>query len=61
MGFISDDREFISAINEAYHWGFGHYLRLLFVHMLLSSSMNMPKHIWSKTCHLLSDGILYAQ
>ncbi|XP_058779846.1 uncharacterized protein LOC131653615 [Vicia villosa] len=44
MGFIGDDREFISAITEAFHWGSGHYLRLLFVHMLLSSSINRPKH-----------------
>ncbi|XP_058752597.1 uncharacterized protein LOC131625751 [Vicia villosa] len=61
MGFIGDDREFISAITEAFHWGSGHYLRLLFVHMLLSSSINRPKHVWSKTRHLLSDGILYSQ
>ncbi|XP_058742589.1 uncharacterized protein LOC131625469 [Vicia villosa] len=61
MGFIGDDREFIAAITEAFHWGSGHYLRLLFVHMLLSSSINRPKHVWSKTQHLLSDGILYSQ
>ncbi|XP_058774354.1 uncharacterized protein LOC131648630 [Vicia villosa] len=61
MGFIGDDREFISAITKAFHWGSGHYLRLLFVHMLLSSSINRPKHVWSKTRHLLSDGILYSQ
>ncbi|XP_058751125.1 uncharacterized protein LOC131624171 [Vicia villosa] len=44
MGFIGDDREFIFAITEAFQWGSGHYLRLLFVHMLLSSSINRPKH-----------------
>ncbi|XP_058726187.1 uncharacterized protein LOC131597510 [Vicia villosa] len=61
MGFIGDDREIISAMTEAFHWGSGHYLRLLFIHMLLSSSINRPKHVWSKTRHLLSDGILYSQ
>ncbi|XP_058783166.1 uncharacterized protein LOC131657824 [Vicia villosa] len=61
MGFIGDDREFIAAISEAFHWGSGHYLRLLFVHMLLSSSINRPRHVWNKTRHLLSDGILYSQ
>ncbi|XP_050915005.1 uncharacterized protein LOC127129950 [Lathyrus oleraceus] len=24
-------------------------------------SINRPRHVWSKTCHLLADGILYAQ
>ncbi|XP_050909568.1 uncharacterized protein LOC127123389 [Lathyrus oleraceus] len=47
MGFIGDDREFIAAIKEANHWG--------------SGSINKPRHVWSKTCHLLADGILYAQ
>ncbi|KAI5422461.1 hypothetical protein KIW84_045778 [Lathyrus oleraceus] len=61
MGFIGDDREFIAAIKEANHWGSGQYLRLLFVHMLLSGSINRSRHVWSKTCHLLVDGILYAQ
>ncbi|XP_050908519.1 uncharacterized protein LOC127122180 [Lathyrus oleraceus] len=47
MGFISDDREFIAAIKEANHWG--------------SGNINRPRHVWSKTCHLLADGKLYAQ
>ncbi|XP_058753699.1 uncharacterized protein LOC131626879 [Vicia villosa] len=61
MGFIGDDREYIATIEEASHWGSGHYLRLLFVHMLLSSSLNRPTHVWKKTWQLLSDGILYEQ
>ncbi|XP_058774276.1 uncharacterized protein LOC131648518 [Vicia villosa] len=61
MGFIGDDRENIAAIEEASHWGSGHYLRLLFVHMLLSSSLNRPTHVWKKNWQLLSDGILYEQ
>ncbi|XP_050889401.1 uncharacterized protein LOC127094636 [Lathyrus oleraceus] len=47
MGFIGDDRELIAAIKEANHWG--------------SGSINRPRHVWSKTCHLLADGMLYAQ
>lgn len=44
MDFIGDDREFIAAIKEANHWGCGNHLRLYFVHMLLSSSMNRATH-----------------
>ncbi|XP_058786723.1 uncharacterized protein LOC131661242 [Vicia villosa] len=55
MGFIGDDREYIAAIEEASHWGSGHYLRLLFVHMLLSSSLNRPTHVWKKHEMILSN------
>ncbi|KAG4946474.1 hypothetical protein JHK87_042481 [Glycine soja] len=29
MGFIGDDKEYIEAIREAYHWGSSHFLRKL--------------------------------
>jgi hypothetical protein len=61
MGFLEDDREFIAAIKEAHPWGSGHFLRRLFVTMLLSGSVNRPKHVWDKTKHLLCDGILYRE
>ncbi|XP_058776622.1 uncharacterized protein LOC131650944 [Vicia villosa] len=61
MGFLQDDREFIEAIKEAHQWGSGHFLRKLYVTMLLSSSMNRPEHVWRKTWMYLSDGILYDQ
>ncbi|XP_058768047.1 uncharacterized protein LOC131641761 [Vicia villosa] len=61
MGFLQDDREFVEAIKEAHQWGSGHFLRKLFVTMLLSSSMNRPEHVWRKTWMYLSDGILYDQ
>jgi hypothetical protein len=61
MGFLGDDKEFIEAIKEANHWGSGHFLRILFCHMLLSSSINRPNHVWKNTWRILADGILYAQ
>jgi hypothetical protein len=61
MGFLEDDREFISAIKEAHEWGSGTFLRKLFVMMLLSGSMNRPDHVWNKTKKWLCDGILYKQ
>ncbi|XP_058732948.1 uncharacterized protein LOC131604533 [Vicia villosa] len=61
MGFLQDDREFVGAIKEAHQWGSGHFLRKLYVTMLLSSSMNRPEHVWRKTLMYLSDGILYDQ
>lgn len=61
LGFVGDDKEYISAIKEANHWGSGHFLRKLFVRLLLSSSMNRPHHVWNNTWRILADGILYAQ
>lgn len=61
MGFLEDDKEFIEAIREAKDWGSGHYLRKLFVTMLLSNSMNKPDHVWEQTWPWLADGILYEQ
>ncbi|GAU36985.1 hypothetical protein TSUD_150210 [Trifolium subterraneum] len=61
MGFLEDDRVYINAIKEAKDWGSGHFLRKLFVIMLLSNSMNRPKHVWDETKCWLSDGILYNQ
>ncbi|AES97392.2 uncharacterized protein [Medicago truncatula] len=61
LGFLGDDQEFISAIQEANNWGSGHALRYLFVVLLLSNIMDRPKHVWEKTWHWLADGILYIQ
>ncbi|OIW15606.1 hypothetical protein TanjilG_08182 [Lupinus angustifolius] len=60
-GLLKDDREYIEALREAKDWGFGFYLRKLFVTMLLSTSMNRPNHVWQNTWQWLSDGILYNQ
>ncbi|XP_058774037.1 uncharacterized protein LOC131648280 [Vicia villosa] len=61
MGFLEDDREYIGAIKEASEWGSGHFLRKLFVVMLLSGAVNRPGHVWDETWILLSDGILHEQ
>ncbi|GAU51758.1 hypothetical protein TSUD_415470, partial [Trifolium subterraneum] len=61
MGFLEDDREFILAIKQAKDWGSGYFLRKLFVTMLLSGSINRPKHVWMNTREWLSDSILYEQ
>ncbi|GAU49129.1 hypothetical protein TSUD_376720 [Trifolium subterraneum] len=61
MGFLEDDREYINAIKEAKDWGSGHFLRKLFVIILLANSMNRPRHVWDETKIWLSDGILYNQ
>ncbi|XP_058727157.1 uncharacterized protein LOC131598591 [Vicia villosa] len=61
MGFLNDDKEYVAAINEAKDWGSGHFLRKLFVTMLLSGTINRPRHVWEKTWRTLSDGILYQQ
>lgn len=37
MGFLEDDNEYVAVINEATNWGSGHFLRKLFVNMLLTS------------------------
>lgn len=61
LGFLGDDKEFISAIKEAKDWGSGHALRMLFVVLLLSDIMDRPLYVWENTWHWLADGILYAQ
>lgn len=40
MGFLDDDIEYIEAIGETSEWGSGHYLRKLFMTMLLSKNIN---------------------
>ena len=61
MGFLDDDKEFVGTIREAYQWGSGYFLRRLFVVMFLAGTMNRPRHLWHKTIHWLSDGILREQ
>ncbi|XP_058749869.1 uncharacterized protein LOC131622866 [Vicia villosa] len=61
MGFLEDDKEYIGALKEASEWGSGHFVRKLFVVMLLSGAVNRPTHIWKESWQLLSDGVLHAQ
>ena len=61
MGFLEDDNEYAATINEAKDWGFGHFLRKLFVTMLLSSTINRPRHVWERIWSTMCNCILYQQ
>ena len=61
MGFLGDDKEYIAAIKEASVWATGIFLRILFVTLLLSSTMDRPIHVWNNTWKWLSDGVLHEQ
>jgi len=49
LGILEDDTEYVEAIKEAKDWGSGHYLRKLFVTIMLSNSINRPEDLWNKT------------
>ncbi|KAL3019289.1 hypothetical protein AAZX31_05G075000 [Glycine max] len=59
MGFLQDDKEFIEAIKEAKDWGSAHYIRKLFVLLLLTATMNKPEQVWDQTWHWMADDIIY--
>jgi len=61
LGFLEDDKEYIEAIREAKDWGYGHFLRKLFVTILISNSINKPEDVWANTWQWLSYVILYEQ
>ncbi|KAH1226081.1 hypothetical protein GmHk_11G032838 [Glycine max] len=61
MGFLLDDKEYIKALREAFHWDSRKFLTILFVTMLISKSIERPKHVWSETWEYLIDGILHDQ
>jgi len=58
-GFLAEDTEYVNAIKEAKDWGSRHFLRKLFVTILMSNSVLKPEELWSKTWEWLFDGILY--
>ncbi|GAU48402.1 hypothetical protein TSUD_405470 [Trifolium subterraneum] len=58
---LSDDREFIEAIDELYILNSGFYMRKAFVVMLLGDFMSDPLNVWMKKWKVLSDGLLYNQ
>ncbi|XP_016173713.1 uncharacterized protein LOC107616245 [Arachis ipaensis] len=59
MGFLIDDKEYISAIKEVAKVASAAQLRRLFVMLLLSGSMGRPLSVWEQTWAYLSDDILY--
>lgn len=61
LGLLEDDKEFVEAIKEAKEWGSGHFLRKLFITILISNSMAKPESVWEQTWQWLADGILYDQ
>lgn len=56
---MADDNEYVKAIKEAKDWGSGHFLRKLFMNILMSNSVSKPEDIWNKIGEWLSDGILF--
>lgn len=61
MGFFEDDNKYVAIINEVKDWGSSYFLRNLFATMLLSSTINIPRHVWKRTWSVLCDNILYQQ
>ncbi|KAL5141385.1 ATP-dependent DNA helicase PIF1 [Glycine soja] len=59
MRFLQDDKEFIEAIKEAKDWGSAHYIRKLFVLLLLVATMSKPEQVWDQTWHWMADDIVY--
>ncbi|XP_016167920.1 uncharacterized protein LOC107610376 [Arachis ipaensis] len=59
MGFLIDDKEYVSAIKKVTEVASAAQLRRLFVMLLLSGSMGRPLSVWEQTWAYLSDDILY--
>lgn len=59
MGFLEDDNKYVVAIEEAKDWGSDHFLRKLFITMLLSSTINRPRQVWKIIWIWLCHTILY--
>ncbi|XP_057432073.1 uncharacterized protein LOC130724815 [Lotus japonicus] len=58
-GLLTDDNEFVESIKETSLLGSGHYIRGLFVRLLVSNTMSNPVSVWNKTWELIADGIQY--
>jgi len=43
LGILADDTEYVEAIKEAKDWGSRHYLRKLFITIMLSNNVNRPE------------------
>ncbi|XP_057763584.1 uncharacterized protein LOC130984698 [Arachis stenosperma] len=59
MGFLIDDKEYVSAIKEVAEVASAAQLRRFFVMLLLSSSMGRPLSVREQTWAYLSDDVLY--
>lgn len=61
MGLLDNDKEYIDVIKEASHWGSAHYLRILFVTLLIANQMTKPDYVFEVTFKELSEDMLYIQ
>ncbi|XP_071719168.1 uncharacterized protein [Rutidosis leptorrhynchoides] len=61
LGLLDDDKEYVEAIKEASKWASGHYLRTLFVMLLISNNVTKPELVWSKCHKELGEDILHKQ
>ncbi|XP_025653144.1 uncharacterized protein [Arachis hypogaea] len=61
MGFLIDDKEYVSAIKEVTEVASAAQLRRFFVMLLLSGSMGRPLSVWEQNWAYLSDDILYCR
>ena len=61
LGLLDDDMEYIDGIIESNFGGSAHYIRSLFVFLLVTDSMARPDFVWEKTWKFLSDDILSRQ
>nr|XP_025680334.1 uncharacterized protein LOC112781559 [Arachis hypogaea] len=59
IGFLIDDKEYISAIKEVAEFASATQLRRLFEMLLLYGSMGRPLSVWEQTWTYLYDDILY--
>ncbi|XP_020987992.1 uncharacterized protein LOC107493251 [Arachis duranensis] len=59
MGFLINDKEYVSTIKEVTELASAAQLRRLFVMLLLYGSMGRPLSVWEQTWAYLSDDILY--
>lgn len=49
MRFLENDNKYVATINEEKDWGSGHFMRKLFMTILLSNTTNRPHHVWKRT------------
>ncbi|KAL6512383.1 hypothetical protein OROHE_019995 [Orobanche hederae] len=61
MGLLDDDKKYIDGIKEASFWGSPHYIRNLFVVLLLANNISRPEYVWENTWQLIGDDILHRQ
>jgi len=59
LGLLTDDRQFIDAINGVAILSSGRSVRMLFANFLVCSSLADPFRVWQLTWESLADGILY--